>query len=203
MVEAFDGDFRAVLGLGEDKGALQHRLGVKREALRSPRRLGRVERLGGGEVAHQPVGVLADVAVAGLANGGMGFVGLLHHRAEQAGELRQLALKNSFAEIYVAERARRRIGQGAIQYAQAGRVLQQVLETSASLQSDALLDAFKKVNIPFGDPNLYVAKPKGIQFADDRLLKDGSAMFIQWTPEQSQQVVFPKEFAQTAPRARA
>src|SRR5450759_1018681 len=96
-----------------------------------------------------------------------------------------------------------RIGQGAIQYAQAGRVLQQVLETSASLQSDALLDAFKKVNIPFGGPNLYVAKPKGIQFADDRLLKDGSAMFIQWTPEQSQQVVFPKEFAQTAPRARA
>ena len=82
-------------------------------------------------------------------------------------------------------------------------MLQQVLENAASLQSDALLDAFKKVNIPFGDPNLYVAKPKGLQFADDRLLKDGSAMFIQWTPEQTQQVVFPKEFAQTAPRARA
>ena len=96
-----------------------------------------------------------------------------------------------------------RIGQGAIQYAQAGRVLQQVLETSASLDGDALLDAFKKVNIPFGDPNLYVAKPKGLQFAEDRLLKDGSAMFIQWTSEQDQQVVFPKEFAQTAPRPRA
>ena len=96
-----------------------------------------------------------------------------------------------------------RIGQGAIQYAQAGRVLQQVLETSASLESDALLDAFKKVNIPFGDPNLYVAKPKGVQFAPDRLLTDGSAMFIQWTPDQQQQVVFPKEFAQTAPRPRA
>lgn len=96
-----------------------------------------------------------------------------------------------------------RIGQGAIQYAQAGRVLQQVLETSASLDGDALLDAFKKVNIPFGDPNLYVAKPKGLQFAEDRLLKDGSAMFIQWTPEMDQQVVFPKEFAQTAPRPRA
>jgi ABC-type branched-subunit amino acid transport system substrate-binding protein len=96
-----------------------------------------------------------------------------------------------------------RIGQGAIQYAQAGRVLQQVLEISASLDGDALLDAFKKVNIPFGDPNLYVAKPKGLQFAEDRLLKDGSAMFIQWTPEQDQQVVFPKEFAQTAPRPRA
>ena len=95
-----------------------------------------------------------------------------------------------------------RIGQGAIQYAQAGRVLQQVLETSASLDGDALLDAFKKVNIPFGDPNLYVAKPKGLQFAPDRLLQDGSAMFIQWTPDQQQQVIFPKEFAQTSPRPR-
>jgi branched-chain amino acid transport system substrate-binding protein len=95
-----------------------------------------------------------------------------------------------------------KIGQGAIQYAQAARVLQQVLENATSLDSDALLDAFKKVNIPFGDPNLYVAKPRGLQFADDRLLKDGSAMFIQWTPEQEQQVVFPKEFAQAAPRPR-
>lgn len=96
-----------------------------------------------------------------------------------------------------------KIGQGAIQYAQAARVLQQTLESAASLESDALLDAFKKVNIPFGDPNLYVSKPKGLQFADDRLLKDGSAMFIQWTPEQDQQVIFPKEFAQSAPRPRA
>lgn len=96
-----------------------------------------------------------------------------------------------------------RIGQGAIQYAQAARVLQRVLETSKSLESDALVDAFKKVNIPFGDPNLYIAKPKGLQFAEDRLPQDGSAMFIQWTPDQQQQVVFPKEFAQTTPRARA
>ncbi|MCO5129812.1 MAG: ABC transporter substrate-binding protein [Xanthobacteraceae bacterium] len=95
-----------------------------------------------------------------------------------------------------------RIGQGAIQYAQAARVLQMVLESSASLERDALLDAFKKVYIPFGDPHLYVAKPRGLRFAADRLLEDGSAMFIQWTPEQQQQVVFPKEFAQTAPRPR-
>lgn len=96
-----------------------------------------------------------------------------------------------------------RIGQGAIQYAQAARVLQMVLENAASLERDALLDAFKKVYIPFGDPHLYVAKPRGLRFAEDRLLEDGSAMFIQWTPEQQQQVVFPKEFAQTAPRPRA
>jgi ABC-type branched-subunit amino acid transport system substrate-binding protein len=96
-----------------------------------------------------------------------------------------------------------RIGQGAIQYAQAARVLQQVLETAKSLDSEALLDAMKNVNIPFGDPNLYVSKPKGIQFADDRLMADGSAMFIQWLPDQGQEVVFPKEFAQVPPRPRA
>jgi ABC-type branched-subunit amino acid transport system substrate-binding protein len=95
-----------------------------------------------------------------------------------------------------------RIGQGAIQYAQAARVLQQVLENAASLQNDALLAAFKTVNIPFGDPNLYVAKPKGLQFGEDRSPRDGSAMFIQWMPDQSQQVVFPKDFAQVPPRPR-
>jgi branched-chain amino acid transport system substrate-binding protein len=96
-----------------------------------------------------------------------------------------------------------RIGQGAVQYAQAARVLQQVLEGAASLQGDDLLRAFQGVNVPFGDPNLYIAKPKGLQFAEDRSLKDGSAMFIQWTAEQDQQVVFPKEFAQVPPRPRA
>ncbi len=95
-----------------------------------------------------------------------------------------------------------RIGQGAIQYAQAARILQQVLENAASLQSSALMDAFKAVDIPYGHPHLYVAKPKGLQFAEDRLPKDGSAMFVQWLPEQDQQVVFPKEFAQVPPRAR-
>jgi hypothetical protein len=96
-----------------------------------------------------------------------------------------------------------KIGQGAIQYAQGARVLQQVLENTASMQNDALLTALKNVNIPFGDPNLYVAKPNGLQFAEDRGLKDGSAMFIQWNADQSQEVVFPKAFAQTAPRPRA
>jgi branched-chain amino acid transport system substrate-binding protein len=96
-----------------------------------------------------------------------------------------------------------KIGQGAIQYAQAARVLQQALENARSLQPDDLLTALQNVNIPYGDPNLYVSKPKGLQFAEDRLLKDGSAMFIQWTPEQQQEVVFPKEFAQVPPRPRA
>ena len=82
-------------------------------------------------------------------------------------------------------------------------VAEAIVEFFKEKHNEDLLDAFKKVNIPFGDPNLYVAKPKGLQFASDRLLVDGSAMFIQWTPEQKQQVVFPAEFAQTEPRPRA
>jgi branched-chain amino acid transport system substrate-binding protein len=96
-----------------------------------------------------------------------------------------------------------KIGQGAIQYAQGARVLQQALENAKGLDSAALLDGLKNVNIPVGDPNLYIAKPKGLQFADDRLLKDGSGMFIQWTAEQQQEVVFPKEFATVAPRPKS
>lgn len=96
-----------------------------------------------------------------------------------------------------------RIGQGAIQYAQGARVLQRVLEKASSLEPAAILESFKTFDIPFGDPDLYVAKPKGLQFADDRLLKDGSAMMVQWMPDQSQEVVFPKEFAQAAPRPKS
>lgn len=96
----------------------------------------------------------------------------------------------------------KQIGQGAIQAAQAARVMQRVLEGTKSLDRDALLASFQKVEIPFGDPDLYVAKPKGLKFAEDRMLTDGSAMFIQWTNEQAQEVVFPQGFAQVEPRAR-
>lgn len=96
-----------------------------------------------------------------------------------------------------------RVGQGAVQAAQGARVLQRALENAGSLEPAALLDGLKRVVIPFGDPDLYIAKPKGIAFGEDRLLTDGSAMFIQWLPDQTQQVVFPTEFAQAAPRPRS
>jgi len=95
-----------------------------------------------------------------------------------------------------------RVGQGAIQFAQAARVLQRVLEMSPSLEPIQLVDAFRKVDIPFGAPDLYLAKPKGLQFADDGLLSDGSAMFVQWTADRSQQVVFPKTAAEIVPAKR-
>jgi ABC-type branched-subunit amino acid transport system substrate-binding protein len=97
----------------------------------------------------------------------------------------------------------KQIGQGAIQAAQAARVLQRVLEKAGSLDRAALLDAFKTVEIPSGDPELYIAKPQGLKFAEDRLLADGSAMFVQWTKDQAQEVVFSEAFAQAEPRPRS
>jgi len=94
------------------------------------------------------------------------------------------------------------IGQAAVHSAQSARVIQRVLETAGSTEPDALLQAFARIDFPFGDPDLYLAKPHGLHFAEDRLLTDGSAMFIQWTPEQTQEVVYPDAFAQTAPRPR-
>ncbi|MEI2736801.1 MAG: ABC transporter substrate-binding protein [Rhodoblastus sp.] len=96
-----------------------------------------------------------------------------------------------------------RIGQAAIQSAQAARVLQRAIEAAGSRDKKALLDGFKKVDIKFGDPDLYVAKPNGVKFADDRLLEDGSAFFVQWMEDQSQQVLFPEQFANAPPRPRA
>ena len=95
------------------------------------------------------------------------------------------------------------IGQSAIQSAQAARVIQRILEAAGSRDKKALLEGFKKVDIKFGDPDLYVAKPKGLKFAEDRLLEDGTAMFVQWMEDQSQQVIFPEQFANSQPRAKS
>ncbi|MFO1133952.1 MAG: ABC transporter substrate-binding protein [Rhodoblastus sp.] len=96
-----------------------------------------------------------------------------------------------------------RIGQAAMQSAQAARVLQRAIEAAGSRDKKALLEGFKKVDIKYGDPDLYVAKPAGVKFAEDRLLEDGSAFFVQWMEDQSQQVLFPEQFANAQPRPRA
>ncbi len=96
------------------------------------------------------------------------------------------------------------IGQAAIQGAQAARVLHAALENSGgSTKPEDILKGFAAVKIPVGDPNLYLAKAGGLTFGPDRMLADGSAMFIQWTPEQTQEVIFPTQFAGVEPRPRA
>ncbi|HMN73011.1 MAG TPA: ABC transporter substrate-binding protein [Rhodoblastus sp.] len=96
-----------------------------------------------------------------------------------------------------------RIGQAAMQSAQAARVLQRAIEAAGSRDKKALLEGFKKVDIKYGDPDLYVGKPNGVKFADDRLLEDGSAFFVQWMEDQSQQVLTPEQFANAKPRPRS
>lgn len=95
------------------------------------------------------------------------------------------------------------IGQSAIQSAQSARVVQRILEGAGSRDKKALLEGFKKVDIKYGDPDLYVSKPHGLKFAEDRLLEDGSAMFVQWMEDRSQQVVFPELFANAQPRPKS
>ena len=95
------------------------------------------------------------------------------------------------------------IGQSAIQAAQAARMIQRTLELAGSPEPKAIADAFRKVEIPYGDPDMYLAKPKGLKFAPDRLLEDGSAMFIQWNEDKTQEVVYPDNFAIASPRPRS
>lgn len=93
------------------------------------------------------------------------------------------------------------IGQAAIQAAQAALVVDQVLEAAGSDQPEKIAAALAKVNIPAGDPGLYLLKTGGLSFGPDRLAADGGAVMIQWTKDRRQEVVFPAGFATAQPRA--
>src|SRR5579883_2627412 len=107
MRDAVARDLGATLGLGENERSLQHRLGVKSEALGAPCRVGRVKRLGGGDVLGDAVGMPDDVGLARLPDRRMRIVGLLHHGARRQvnsaiGPVRIAARKS----IYPSRRSR-------------------------------------------------------------------------------------------------
>ena len=103
-------------------------------------------------------------------------------------------------ELEGARLLKTEIGQNAIQAAQAARVIQRVLELAGSTDPEKILAAFRQVNIPAGDPDLYQVKAEGLSFGDDRLPKDGRTMIVQWRPDHRQDVVYPPQFATSAPR---
>ncbi len=70
------------------------------------------------------------------------------------------------------------VGQATIQAAQAARIMQQVLELAGSTEREAINQALKKVNIPYGDPNLYLARAEGLAFGEDRMPKDSTSMMV-------------------------
>lgn len=116
---------------------------------------------------------------------------------------RMESMQNIITELKEKANLKVEIGQSAIQAAQAARVIQQVFELAASTNPAAIHKALARVEIPFGHPHLYLARPKGLKFGEDRMLTDGSAMMIQWLPDQTQKVVYPERFAQSKPRPRA
>jgi branched-chain amino acid transport system substrate-binding protein len=78
--------------------------------------------------------------------------------------------------------------------------MQQALELAGSTDREVIDQAFKKVAIPFGDPNLYLARPQGLAFGDDRMPKDSTSMMVQWSGDRKLEVVWPDPYAQTKPR---
>lgn len=92
------------------------------------------------------------------------------------------------------------VGQSAIQGAQAARLIQHVLELAGSADREKIKAAFDKVNIPYGDPDLYLDRAGGISFGDDHMVKDSTGIMIQWKADKSQDIVYPSVFA-TAPPA--
>jgi hypothetical protein len=78
--------------------------------------------------------------------------------------------------------------------------MQQVLELAGSTEREAINQALKKVNIPYGDPNLYLARAEGLTFGEDRMPKDSTSMMVQWSADRKLEVVWPDLYAQTKPR---
>lgn len=84
--------------------------------------------------------------------------------------------------------------------AQAARVVQRVLEAAGSTNPDAIMAAFKALKMPLGDKDLYMIRPGGLEFAEDRMPVDSTGLIIQWQPDHSQQVVYPPAAATAEPR---
>lgn len=95
------------------------------------------------------------------------------------------------------------VGQGSIQGAQAARLVQQVLEAAGSTDREKIKQAFATVKIPADSPDLYLARPEGLSFAQDHMLADSTGLMIQWMPDKSQQVVFPPALATAEPRPKS
>ena len=111
MRHALARDLGTALCFRNHEGTLQYRLRIERETLSGPARLGRVQRFRQGDVLGDAGGVDANISLARAADRGVGLVGLLHHRAKEAGELGDGAGDDRAPEMDVAEQAIERISE--------------------------------------------------------------------------------------------
>ena len=91
-------------------------------------------------------------------------------------------------------------GQYAVSAAQAVLVIKTALEQAGSTDPEKLRQALAAVDLPLGSPDMVLPRANGVSFAEDRLVKDGSTLVVQWTRDRATEVVYPAKFASTQPR---
>ncbi|TQF27603.1 hypothetical protein UNPF46_30250 [Bradyrhizobium sp. UNPF46] len=91
------------------------------------------------------------------------------------------------------------IGHYQIWGAQGARLMQAAFELAGSSDREALKNAFEKVRIEQGSPNLYLPR-KELAFGEDNCLTDQTALALQWLSDGSQQALWPAKFARAEPR---
>ena len=112
MLNARRGHLAAVLSFGQNERALDGGLRVERQALRSSLRRHASLAHGFFYIRDKDPRVAGDAAVAGLTQGRMRVVDLLHHSSCQAGEVGQFAAQQSLTK---------RASEPSIQYSAASR----------------------------------------------------------------------------------
>lgn len=103
MVDARCRDARSALRFREDEGTLQDHLDVQCQASRRPIRADTVKLHRLGYVCFQRCSLAADRCIACLPYLGVGSIYLLHQRAGETGELRELSFEQPLAEVEIAE----------------------------------------------------------------------------------------------------
>src|ERR1700733_9743592 len=114
VVDAPGGDRRAVCCLGQNERALDCSLRVEREAFRCPLRMHATLAHGFFYIRDKDPRVAGDSALAGLTEGRMRVVDLLHHGSCQTGEVGEFAAQQSFAKIHIRQQAVERVGMVAV-----------------------------------------------------------------------------------------
>jgi hypothetical protein len=114
MVNGCGCDVAVVFCFCENERALEGGLGIEREAFRGPLRehVPLTDRFF--DVGNQRRSVLVDTAIAGIADGRVCVVDLLHHGAGEAGVVGQLAHEQGFAEIDISQQAVERVSECVI-----------------------------------------------------------------------------------------
>ncbi len=111
MVDACGGNGRIVFGFGQNEGALDSCLRVEGQAFGSEAALDAALAHGFFDIGHEGRSVIADALVACLADCRVRVVDLLGHGSNQAGEVGQVTLDESFAQVDIGKNAVQGIGQ--------------------------------------------------------------------------------------------